>query len=68
MPPRHRQSHIDSGNCSARTLTLIFNREVSIALLVLALFALAGEQILGYLNVEQASLSEDHRRRRGECT
>ncbi len=32
-------------------------REVLSALLVLALFAFAGEQILGYLNIEPASLS-----------
>ena len=35
----------------------IIVREVSLALLVLVVFALVGEQILGYLNIEQASLA-----------
>jgi multiple antibiotic resistance protein len=44
-------------NLGARDYRRTILREMSLALLVLLVFALAGDQLLGYLNIERASLS-----------
>ncbi len=45
------------GNVSVSRYRRALTREILLALLVLLLFALAGRQMLGYLNIEQSSLS-----------
>ena len=44
-------------NLSAAEYRRTVLREILLALLVLTLFAVGGEQVLGYLNIERASLS-----------
>jgi multiple antibiotic resistance protein len=46
-----------TGELSRARYRLVILRETSLAILILATFALAGEYILGYLNVERASLT-----------
>ena len=45
------------GQASPRQYRLRLIREMLLAFLILLLFAVAGEQVLGYLNLEHASLS-----------
>jgi multiple antibiotic resistance protein len=44
------------GNCTPSQYRRAVTRETLLALLVLAVFALVGEQILGYLSIERSSL------------